>query len=182
MENGEPTFGLSGRSKERVLQDLLALKPLVCGGLWGKYSIPFEVAEDLLQDALLAFWSTSERIEHPQAWLLSVVQHRAVSWLRHAIHEGALFQRENATDLLRAREPRVDLESLLQELPPRQRDVLHHLYYDGESIVEGARRLVTTPETVRQLRKRATMALRKLIHRHPTLSPHPRRLRDREHE
>lgn len=124
-------------------------------------------AEDLAQEAFVAAYRRWEQIstyDDPGAWIRRVVANQALSWLRR---RGA-----EARALLRIGEgghtiPPLDDESELvwqevRRLPARQAQVVALRYLDGQDVVDIARILGCTENTVRtHLRRgRETLARR----------------------
>ncbi|MEO8653939.1 MAG: sigma-70 family RNA polymerase sigma factor [Ramlibacter sp.] len=104
--------------------------------------------EDLVQECLLAMHNHRHTYQPDQpltAWAHAIARHKLIDLLRakavrEALHdpiddEAALFARSE-TD---ASDARRDLDGLLEELPPRQRDPIRCVKLQGLSVAETAR-------------------------------------------
>jgi RNA polymerase sigma factor (sigma-70 family) len=104
--------------------------------------------EDLVQECLLAMHNHRHTYQSEQpitAWAHAIARHKLIDLLRakavrEALHdplddEAALFA-ESATE---ASDARRDLDGLLEELPPRQRDPIRCVKLQGLSVSETAK-------------------------------------------
>ncbi len=126
----------------------------------------YNSAEDLAQDAFAtAFrhWSDVSRMEHPVAWIQTVVVNKAMSRLRRMTRE---------TRALRLGEPAQHEEGpaevlavwdAVAGLPVRQAQVVSLIYYSGLSHSEAAAIMGCKLETVRTHLKRAKAHLVKSL-------------------
>lgn len=111
------------------------------------YGWPDEL-EDLVQECLLAMHNHRHTYQNEQpltAWVHAIARHKLIDLLRakavrEALHdplddEAALFA-QSATE---ASDARRDLDGLLEELPPRQRDPIRCVKLQGLSVAQTAR-------------------------------------------
>jgi RNA polymerase sigma-70 factor (ECF subfamily) len=116
------------------------------------YSLAYRIcasramADDVLQEAFLALWRSSDRYDAGRgcvrAWLLSVVHNRAIDAIRRArvrvardIHDAEVAERlasPERTDLeVLRRDEAGRVRRALVGLPPEQRQVLELAYFHG---------------------------------------------------
>src|SRR3989440_12497080 len=103
-------------------------------------------AEDVVQEAFLAFWRANERYDRSRGsvrtWLLGIVHNRAIDALRRAtVHERRNAADEHAAERLEApdrtdveaarREEARSMRALIDELPEEQRRVIDLAYFGG---------------------------------------------------
>lgn len=132
---------------------------------------PDEV-EDLVQECLLAMHNHRHTYQSDQpvtAWAHAIARHKLIDLLRakstrEALHdplddEMELFA-ESATD---AGEARRDLDALLEQLPPRQRDPIRCVKLQGLSVAETARLTGISESAVKVGIHRGIKALAKLV-------------------
>jgi RNA polymerase sigma factor (sigma-70 family) len=129
--------------------------------------VPAWEAEDLVQEALLAALRQWGEIRDLEPWLVAVVRsgcrayraRQARAWLVTLPDE----ELERAAAPIRpgqlGREAVLDFRRLLRQLPPRHRRVLWWRRGLGYSAKEVSRSLGCTPETARQLTRRAVVGL-----------------------
>jgi RNA polymerase sigma-70 factor (ECF subfamily) len=126
-------------------------------------------AEDVVQQALVLAWERIGTLRDPvafPAWLLRIVAREAVrvarrwSWRRwlpmSAVPERADPAGGGELD-------RLEVERLLGRLPPRQRAVMHLTVIEGMSDGEIGRTLGMDAATARSHRRKARVALRRLL-------------------
>jgi RNA polymerase sigma-70 factor (ECF subfamily) len=121
-------------------------------------------AEDVVQDAFLALWRQAATFQADKAaarsWLLSIVHHRAVDYLRRAgpreisgtMLEGALEQADDRIDVERevsASLAAAQIREALGALPREQRQALALAYFGGLSHNEIAQRLGVPAGTIK---------------------------------
>ena len=135
-----------------------------------RYRIPFEDAEDLIQDALLLLVRKGTSLRNPEAYLCITLQFRCLMYWRS---RGRQRQEAVALDLLEAlTDPqppnqesaalRHDLRRLLAALPDKARQLIRLRYGLGYTAREVAQHLDAPPDAIRQ---RSTYA-RNLFARH----------------
>jgi len=133
-------------------------------------------AEEATQDAFLALWRGAARFDAQRGslatWLLTLVRHRSIDWLRRGAtrtaHEVLTeVGPETLESPLRTDEQVLDLDDreralrLMEELPPKQREVIDLAYVSGYSQTEIAARVGIPLGTVKG---RARSGLSKLRH------------------
>lgn len=135
-----------------------------------RYRIPFEDAEDLIQDALLLLVRKGTSLRNPEAYLRITLQFRCLMYWRSRSRQR---QETVAMDLLEAlADPqppnqesaalRHDLRRLLASLPDKARQLIRLRYGLGYTAREVARHLDAPPDAIRQ---RSTYA-RNMFARH----------------
>ena len=122
------------------------------------------VAEDVVQEAFLAFWRANARYDRARgsvrSWILGIVHNRAIDALRRAtVHDRRRVSDEGIEERLPGAE-RTDVEvarrdearevrSALEVLPPEQLKVIELAYFGGFSQSEIAEMLETPIGTVK---------------------------------
>ncbi len=122
------------------------------------------LAEDIVQEALLAVWRSGARYDRTRGsvrtWTLGIVHNRAVDALRRSgVHERRRVSDEGIEETLEAAE-RTESQALensasreirgaLGELPPEQRRVIELAYFGGFTHAEIASMLGTPVGTVK---------------------------------
>lgn len=110
--------------------------------------------EDLVQDTLLALHArrdTYDRTRPFTAWFFSIARYKLVDHFRRGggrmlVDLDETLEAASGEDALTAR---IDVERLLDGLPPRQRELLRRVKLDGESIAEAAGRAGQTETAAR---------------------------------
>lgn len=128
-------------------------------------------AEDVVQDAFAAFAGRSTRLREPEAALaylrVSVVNGCRSALRRRRTARGYTPPREVEPDGPDARavlsEEHREVLAALDELPPRQREVLVLRYWSGLSEAEIATTLDITRGTVKSTASRALATLEKIL-------------------
>lgn len=131
------------------------------------YEIPPHDAEDLVQDALLAFVSQRAEIRSPENYLLGILRHCCAAYIRQRYKERHVLQVDPATlEALAGAGPpghesldrRLDLATLLDTLPTGQVCVLllRFLGFGHAEIAAACRRAGPT------VRRDSTRAIAKL--------------------
>jgi RNA polymerase sigma factor (sigma-70 family) len=128
--------------------------------------------EDLVQECLLAMHNHRHTYQPEQpltAWAHAIARHKLIDLLRakavrEALHdplddEAALF----ATSETDASDARRDLDGLLEELPPRQRDPIRCVKLQGLSVAETARLTGMSESAVKVGIHRGLKALARLV-------------------
>lgn len=133
----------------------------------GRYQIPPEDAEDVLQDAMLTLLFKWEEVHKPEAWLIGTLRRRCIMYWRsrrsrlyEAVDEAILElvaeaeqpSQENVT-------LRQDLERTLARLRPRCRTILRLRYGLGLKPNEIAERMGYRQSSVRKVANRCLAAL-----------------------
>jgi RNA polymerase sigma-70 factor (ECF subfamily) len=128
--------------------------------------------EDLVQECLLAMHNHRHTYQSEQpitAWAHAIARHKLIDLLRakavrEALHdplddEAALFA-ESATE---ASDARRDLDGLLEQLPPRQRDPIRCVKLQGLSVTETAKVTGMSESAVKVGIHRGLKALARLV-------------------
>jgi RNA polymerase sigma factor (sigma-70 family) len=134
--------------------------------------VPFDLAEEAAQEAMIAAYRRWDDLANPGAWVRKVADRRAT---RHAVvrrrqlgtlSDGAGHGEPTASSSVSASAEEKDwiLETLAR-LPPGQRATMA-LFFDQYSTVEIAKRLGTTQANVRSNLRHARYKLRQLLQDH----------------
>jgi RNA polymerase sigma-70 factor (ECF subfamily) len=131
-----------------------------------------EAAEEVLQDAFLAVWrqgvTYQPGVGRVRPWLLSIVHHRAIDYVRSAAGKRRTTSLDEAwmmpakDDTFRSVSGSLEREQItraLEDLPPEQRQALELAYFQGYSFVEIAE---ITDSPVGTVKSRSRLALAKL--------------------
>jgi len=133
-------------------------------------------AEEATQEAFLSLWRGASKFDPKHAslgtWLLSLVRHRSIDWLRRGaarprlqgLTDGAaerIEAPERTDEQVMANQEYDRALRLVAELPPEQREVIHLAYLAGYSQTEIAARVGVPIGTVKG---RTRLGLRKLRH------------------
>jgi len=133
-------------------------------------------AEEATQEAFLSLWRGASKFDPKHAslgtWLLSLVRHRSIDWLRRGaarprlqgLTDGAaerIEAPERTDEQVMANQEYDRALRLVAELPPEQREVIHLAYLAGYSQTEIAARVGVPVGTVKG---RTRLGLRKLRH------------------
>ncbi|MCH9650378.1 MAG: sigma-70 family RNA polymerase sigma factor [Deltaproteobacteria bacterium] len=124
----------------------------------GRYRIPFQDADDLLQDALLLLIRKIEELRCPEAYLLTTLQYRCLMyWRGRQRRKDEGVTTELLEDLAQPQAPsqdrallRHDLSRLWAALPPKTRKLIWLRYGLGYTSREVAEHLGDAPEAIRQ--------------------------------
>jgi RNA polymerase sigma factor (sigma-70 family) len=140
------------------------------------YGWPDEV-EDLVQECLLAMHNHRHTYQPDQpvtAWAHAIARHKLIDLLRaksvrEALHdpiddESALFAQSETE----AGDARRDLDGLLEQLPPRQRDPIRCVKLQGMTVAETARLTGLSESAVKIGIHRGLKVLAKLVKEPPS--------------
>jgi len=136
------------------------------------------IAEDIVQEVFLSVWykAASYRELHGsvRTWLLAIVRHRAIDWVRTVMlrkYQCTSLQEKQEQDLpskepelweeLWCQERDTILHQTLAQLPIKQRQVIELRYFDGSTDVEIADYLHIPLGTVKG---RIRLGLQKMKH------------------
>jgi RNA polymerase sigma factor (sigma-70 family) len=152
--------------RESIDELLRRLRPRLKQVL-GRYRVPAADAEDLVQEALISTIQKWDVIQDPEAWLLVTLRNRCVVYWRRK--RNSLYSAVDSAILELISEPVAapqeksellwDLESLLEELPPRCRKLLRLRYGLGYDSSEVAEKMGYHPSSVRKVARRCMAAL-----------------------
>ena len=161
MLTPEPTENLTTfedflKAVEPKLKRLLAL-----------HHIPGEDAEDVIQQALLALLYQWDRVRDPESWLFGTVKRHCLMYWR--THRRRIYSAVDSTILEWLSEPLApsqeksdllcDLESLINQLPPRCRSILRLRFRLGYEPPEVARMLGYRESSMGKITTRCLAAL-----------------------
>lgn len=131
------------------------------------YRIPSQDAQDVLQQALLALLYQWERVRDPEAWLFGTVKRHCLMYWR--THRRRIYSAVDSTLLEWLSQPvpssreradlLCDLDSLIDRLPPRCREVLRLRFRLGYEPGEVARRLGYRASSIGKVTNRCLAAL-----------------------
>lgn len=129
-------------------------------------------AEDIVQDAFLTAHQRWNEIDHPAAWMRTVVTRRATSRYRRIMTEirklPTLAQRGEESDFDVA--VRLDIWAELRKLPPRQAVALSLTYLEDLPRVEVASIMGCGSETVKTHVERGRKRLAEQLSEHQEVS------------
>lgn len=126
-------------------------------------------SEEIVQEAFLAIWANGERVAHPEAWLVRVVDRRCSDWHRRRRARERAAERVAERHAVagcgspRATADTIDLVAALAKLSARMRLVVQLRYVEGLGSEEAAARLGYSPASYRSTLSRALAALRVLL-------------------
>jgi RNA polymerase sigma factor (sigma-70 family) len=137
----------------------------------GRYRVPLEDAEDILQQSFLDFVYKRTTIYNPDAWLLATVRNRSIIYWRRRrtqLHEAVDV---SVLDVMAQPQPpnqgqavlRRDLERVLGELPPRSRSLLKLRYGLGYKPAEVAEQLGYQVSSIRKITSRCLTRLNRQL-------------------
>lgn len=135
----------------------------------GRYRIPTQDADDVLQETFLTLIHKREVIRNPEAWLVVTLRNRClIYWRKKRKH---LYQAVDTAilELLSEPEPpsqkktdlRYDLDRLIGRLPQRCQSLLRLRYGLGCSSSEVAERMGYRQSSIRKVTSRCLAALTK---------------------
>ncbi len=135
----------------------------------GRYRIPAQDADDVLQETFLTLIHKQEEVRNPEAWLVVTLRNRClIYWRRKRRH---LFQAVDAAILELLSEPeaplqtkadlRYDLDRLVARLPNRCRSLFRLRYGLGCSSSEVAERMGYRQSSIRKVTSRCLSVLTK---------------------
>jgi RNA polymerase sigma factor (sigma-70 family) len=137
----------------------------------GRYRIPYEDAEDILQQSFLDFVYKRPTIYSPDAWLLATVRYRSILYWRQRRNQLHEAMDTAVLEGMAKPEPpgqgrialRHDLERALCDLPPRSRSLLKLRYGLGLKPAEVAEELGYQASSVRKLTSRCLDRLQRRL-------------------
>lgn len=165
----DPLADPSAGPGEEPLEELLErIRPRI-KKLLRKYDIPYQDAEDVVQDALLVALSKWESIHYKEGWILGAVRFKCSNYWRRQRGERLLgMDMPMLEDLSEPQSPgqeqdeiHHDLRSLTRGLDPRQRAALWMRFGVGLDVDEIARRLGYCASSIRKLTGRSLARLQK---------------------
>ncbi len=124
-------------------------------------------AEDVVQESLVASWTKLASLKDPEAfpaWLVRIVARRCFRQMRRRTRWLPLASVSDPPDPGSGRGIQsIDVERVLDLLPPRQRAVMHLTVMEGMSDREIGRCLGIAAASVRSHRRRARETLRSAL-------------------
>lgn len=137
----------------------------------GRYRIPLEDAEDILQQSFLDFVYKRPTIYNPDAWLLATVRYRSILFWRKRRQQLHQAMDTSVLEGMAKPEPpgqgrvalRHDLERAMSDLPARSRSLLKLRYGLGLKPAEVADELGYQPSSVRKLTSRCLDRLQRRL-------------------
>jgi RNA polymerase sigma factor (sigma-70 family) len=160
------------QERDHALEELLEeLQPRLRGVL-ASFRIPYEDAEDLMQQSVLTYLHKRERIQDPGRWLVGTLKNRCLMYWRS--HRRQLYESVDAALLESIAEPRRpkqetadltrDLNRILAKMPERCRNLLHLRYALGCEPSEAAERLGYRRSSIYKILERCLAGLtRRLV-------------------
>lgn len=134
-----------------------------------------ELAEELAQDTFVTVWQERQKVDPEQsfrAYLYTIATNKAYNLFRRASYDAILrdklrpFQDQPnnlVEDYITRRENRELMEELLQQMPPRQREVFVLAKIEGHSYREISEQLNISANTINTHLKRANQFLKEKI-------------------
>jgi RNA polymerase sigma-70 factor (ECF subfamily) len=134
--------------------------------VFARYRIPPDDAEDLLQQALLAFIRHAGEVREPGAWLAGILRHKCLLYWRDrrrkvydAVDDTVLeWMAEPQAPEQQQADLRHDLESVIERLPKRCRTLLRLRYGFGYEAPELAEHLGYRPSSIGKITTRCLAA------------------------
>lgn len=129
-----------------------------------------DLAEDLLQEALIALAEKWESVENPDGFVRRVIYRKRVSWWRKVRREVSrdVLPERGISDGAQERARDAEVHEALRALPPRQRAALVLRYFEDLTEKQTAEVMGVRPGTVKSLSHHAIARLRQeLGHERP---------------
>jgi RNA polymerase sigma factor (sigma-70 family) len=155
-----------GQLERSTVDDLLMRVRPRAQRILRRYRIPAEAADDLVQEAMLRTLAEWDRVKDPEAWILVTLRNRCVVYWRKQRNE--LYNAVDQSILELLAEPaapsdreelKFDLQNILEELPPRCRELLKLRYGLGYDTAEVAEAMGYHASSVRKVARRCMAAL-----------------------
>lgn len=164
---GAATVETPAPSEELRVEELIVKLQPKLRRVLGRYRVPLEDAEDILQQSFFDLVFKQKSIYNPEAWLLACVRNRCIIYWRRRRAQRCDNVDMAILDLLATPEApsqkrallRHDLERALGELPERCRDLLRLRYGLGYEPAEAAEALGYRPSSVRKVTSRCLTRL-----------------------
>jgi len=121
-----------------------------------------DLAEDLLQEALVALAEKWESVTHPEAFVRTVIYRQRISWWRRSRHEVVSdpVPERVVGDGAEARARDAEVHAVLRSLPPRQRAALVLRYFEDLTEAQTAEVMGVAVGTVKSLCHQAVARMR----------------------
>ncbi len=135
--------------------------------VFARYRVPPEDAEDLLQQALLAFIRHAGEVRDPGAWLAGILRHKCLLYWREkrrrvydAVDDAMLeWIAKPQAPAQQLADLRHDLVGVIERLPARCRTLLRLRYSLGYEAPELAEQLGYRPSSIGKITTRCLAAL-----------------------
>lgn len=153
--------------EQRVFECLLRDVQPKLVQILGRYRIPAQDADDVLQETFLTLIHKQDVVRNPEAWLIVTLRNRClIYWRKKRKH---LYQAVDTAILELLSEPeepsqrktdlRYDLDRLISRLPSRCRSLLRLRYGLGCSSSEVAERMGYRQSSIRKVTSRCLAAV-----------------------
>lgn len=120
---------------------------LLCRIATGKFSVPADEAQALVQDVFIAYVTVAATITDIRAWLIAATCNASRNYWRAAARLTALPSDERRDDLAAAAvESQAMTRLALERVSGKHRDAVRLRYLEGCTMKEIAQRLGTTPK------------------------------------
>ena len=126
-------------------------------------------AQDALQDSLIAIVKGVKKLKDHRkfhAWIYQVTRNKCLDMIRknhkHNNHSDIESIQEPSVDD-GPRDSEIDMMSMINQLPHKQKNVIHLFYYDGFNVIEIAQILNKPAGTVKSLLYDARQTLKQLL-------------------
>lgn len=125
-------------------------------------------AEDLLQEALIALAERWEKVDHPDAFVRTVIYRQRVSWWRRTRREVVVehLPDPGVEDGAERRAREAEVHDVLRSLPPRQRAALVLRYFEDLTEAQAAEVMGVAVGTVKSLSHQAIARMREELAAH----------------
>lgn len=156
-------------SEQQPLEELLRDIQPKLAQILGRYRIPAQDADDVLQETFLTLIHKREVVRNPEAWLVVTLRNRCLIYWRKKRKN--LYQAVDTAILELLSEPeapsqgkselRYDLDRLIAKLPDRCKNLLRLRYGLGCSSAEVAEQMGYRQSSIRKVTSRCLAALTK---------------------
>ena len=155
------------RSQTEPIEEILDdLQPRI-RSVFGRFSIPPQDAEDVLQQTLLTYLYKRDSIYDPERWIIGALRNRCLLYWR--ARRRKLYTAVDKSLLESVADPAPssqdskdflhDLNSVLSELPKRCRSLFQLRYRQGYEAPEAAQRLGYRPSSIYKVSERCMAKL-----------------------
>ncbi|MEM9291551.1 MAG: sigma-70 family RNA polymerase sigma factor [Acidobacteriota bacterium] len=143
---------------DEELEQLLARLYPQLRQILARHRVPFDDADDVLQDALLVLLRKAHQVRNPEAYLVTTLQYRCRMYWRARAHQRSLRAEQELLEEVAVPGPlpqqcatqRLDLERCLASLPAPARRLVRLRYGLGYTARELAPLLGLSVDAVRQ--------------------------------
>jgi RNA polymerase sigma factor (sigma-70 family) len=153
------------------LDGVLARVDARAKGVFARFRIPAQDAEDVLQQTLLVFLMREDEIHDPEAWILATLRQRCLMYWRsrrrqlYEAVDAALLDAvaDHAPGVAETAQLRRDVRGALACIPGKCRSVLGARYALGCEPAEAAARLGYKPSGIYKVIERCLAALTRVM-------------------